>query len=114
MDIIIVISEYVLEIQGSKGAVKARNTVCQNSDGDVRVCLLEGDKNYNATQKNMDGNYTPLALVTKNIYQAEIEAFAGAVLNDCTPPVSGRDGAWNIRVVEAVYESARTKRMIEL
>jgi D-xylose 1-dehydrogenase (NADP+, D-xylono-1,5-lactone-forming) len=49
-----------------------------------------------------------------NTYRAQIEAFSHAVLNDSDPPIDGRAGLWNQRVLAACYESARDGRMVEV
>jgi predicted dehydrogenase len=42
------------------------------------------------------------------MYRAEVEAFSRAVLENTPPPVSGEEGLWSQKVLEACYESART------
>ena len=46
------------------------------------------------------------------MYQCEIKAFAEAIVNDTAPPISGEDGLWNQKVLDAVYQSAETGRRV--
>jgi len=106
-------NEYVLEIYGSKGAIKCKYTLSQLPGGEVRACLIE-DTDFESQEKaRFTGGYAPLQLEPKSTYQAEIEAFSQAVIEGSPAPVSGEDGLWNHIVIEAAYESARTGRPIE-
>lgn len=108
-------SEYVLELYGSKGCAKAGFTVCQNSDGDVRICVEEGAREYDAGQPSDTAGYQPLKIDDPpNVYQSEVEAFSQAICENTDPPGSAADGLWSLRVLEAVYESASTGRRIAL
>ena len=48
------------------------------------------------------------------MYQCEIEAFADAILNDTDPPISGEDGWWSQRIMDAVYESLETGQRVRI
>lgn len=45
---------------------------------------------------------------------AEIVYFSDCILNDREPEPSGREGMADVRIVEAIYRSARTRKMIAL
>ena len=107
-------SEFVLEVYGSKGAVKGKFSLAQGPGGDMLACLLEGDKGYDAQQEvEAKAGYQPLVLDTKNTYLSEIEAFSQAILDGTPAPVPGEAGLWSHLVTEAVYESARTGKVVE-
>ncbi len=106
-------SEFVLEVYGSKGAVKAAYSLAQGPGGNFRLCLLETGKGYDAQQAVAEkGGFQPWELPTENTYQSEVEAFAQAVIDGTDAPVPGEAGLWSHAVTEAVYESARTGRMV--
>ena len=108
-------SEFVLEVYGSSGAVKGKYTLSQGSGGSVRACLLAKSGAYDAQQAvEVKGGFAPLELEIENTYKAEIEGFSRAILDGTPAPVSGQDGLWNHLVIEAIYESARTGRGVEL
>ncbi len=105
----------MLELYGSKGRVNGRGTIGQSSTGEMTACLQAEGKGYEAAQKRSgteEIEITPSEVV--NIYQAQIEDFSDAILNDRVPAVPGEDGLWNLRVVLAAYESARTGRAVRL
>lgn len=94
----------LLEINGAERTLIAQGILSQTPDGVLRV--LETD----------EGAVEHLRIVSdeRNVYVAEIEAFAEAVLNDTVPPIPGEEGVWSQRVVEAVYQSAETGRMVKV
>jgi glucose-fructose oxidoreductase len=47
-------------------------------------------------------------------FAAELVYFSDCVLKDRTPEPSGIEGLADVRIVEAIYESARTKRAVQL
>jgi len=104
--------EYVLEVYGSRGAVKGKYSLSQGPGGEFRVCLLEREDVATA-ERTYESGYRPFQLQPRNTYRAEIEAFGRAVLEGGPAPVPGEDGLWNHAVVEAAYESARTGRPVE-
>lgn len=101
-------SENVLELQGTKGCIKARMTIGQGPSGIVQVCSLEDAGGYNAAQARSGGSYQPLELEPKNTYRAEIEAFSRAVVENTQPPVGAEAGVRSMQVVEAVIRASKT------
>ncbi len=102
-----------LEVYGSKGSVAAFGTIGQDSGGSLTTVLEKGDKGYDADQvRDVE---TPQEIITPdvvNMYQAAIEGFCAAIVNDTEPPITGEDGLWSHRVIDACYESARTGKTI--
>ncbi len=47
-------------------------------------------------------------------FAAEISYFSDCILNDKEPEPSGEEGLADVRVVEAIYESARTGKVVRL
>ena len=106
-------SEFVIEVYGSKGAVKGKYSLAQGPGGDMRACILGGMKGYDAQQNNQaKGGYQPWELPTKNTYLSEIESFSQAILDGKPAPVPAEDGLWNHAVMEAAYKSAKTGKAI--
>ena len=107
-------SEFVLEVYGSKGAVKGKYSRGQGPGGEMRACILADGKGYDAQQNaQAKGGYQPLELPTRNTYQAEIEAFSDAILLGKPAPIPAEDGLWNHAVMEAAYKSARTGKAVQ-
>jgi predicted dehydrogenase len=103
-----------LELYGSEGSILAAGTLGQDAGGEMIWRPRAGGSGYDAQQaRGVDGAVT-LAPTPINTYRAQIEAFSDAVLTDVDPPVDGRAGLWNQRVIAACYESARTGAVVEL
>ena len=47
-------------------------------------------------------------------FAAELVYFSDCIINDKVPEPSGLEGMADVRIVEAIYESARTKRVVQL
>lgn len=102
-----------LEVYGSVGSAVARGTIGQDSDGDLRVRTDDSGQGYSAKQERSIGEEaSQIRVETRNIYQAQIEEFAESLINDTIPPIPGEDGIHNMKVVEAIYESAMSKKFV--
>ena len=97
-------AQNLLEINGAERTLIAQGILSQTPDGVLRV--LETDEGA--------AEYLRIVSDERNVYIAEIEAFAEAVLNDSVPPIPGEEGVWSQRVVEAVYQSAESGRMVNV
>ena len=49
-----------------------------------------------------------------NQFAAEMDHFAQCVMNDKTPDTPGEEGLWDMRVIEAIYQSAREGKTVKL
>lgn len=105
-------AQNALEIYGTKGCILAKGTIGQGSAGSFTVYSSAEDKGYEAQQTRDKGGMSVLEVTPEpvNIYRAEVEAFADAVLNDKEPPISAEDGIRTLEVVLAAYQSAREGR----
>jgi predicted dehydrogenase len=103
----------MLELYGSRGSMVTQGTIGQASTGSI-TAVIEGDtKGYDAQQVREEGAAEQIIepdLV--NMYQAAIEGFCDAIANNTEPPVSGADGLWSHKVIDACYESARTGKIV--
>ncbi len=104
----------MLEVYGSLGSAVTSGTIGQMSTGEISLILEQPGKAYDAQQQRDESPEQIVREEGRNIYQALIEEFTKAVEEDRDPPISGEDGLWNHRVVEAAYESARTGRAVRL
>ncbi len=97
-------AQNLLEINGSERTLVAHGVLGQTNGGVLRVVeTYEGAKEYLMIESDC-----------RNMYQEEIEAFAGAIINDTDPPIDGEEGVWSQRVVEAVYQSAETGKLVRV
>ena len=108
-------SRNMLEVYGSKGSLVTKGTIGQDSSGSISAILEKGDKAYDAAQVREGA--CPEEIITPdvvNMYQAAIEGFCAAIESDTKPPITGEDGLWSHRVIDACYESARTGKAVTL
>jgi len=103
-----------LEVYGSKGSLVTFGTIGQGSGGSITAVIERDDKGYDAGQARDEDPSEIIEPEPVNIYAAHIEAFCDAVINDTEPPISGEDGIWSHKVIEACYESAKTGQAIEI
>lgn len=103
-----------LEIYGSRGSILADGTIGQGELGEMSAYIEAEGAGYEAQQNRQDSGGFTIAPEPVNMYRAEVEAFAQAVLDNTAVPVTGEDGLWSQKVLGACYESARTGATIEL
>jgi len=105
----------MLEVYGTLGSVIATGTIGQLSTGDMTARLITSKRGY-AAQQDRTGEVKVEKIKPKprNIYQAEIEEFSRAILENTKLPVTGEDGLWNLKLCLAVYKSAKTGRAVSV
>ena len=62
----------------------------------------------------IDGNKTKKAIGKRDQFAPELLYFSDCVLRDRTPEPSGEEGMQDVRIVEALYESARTRKAVQI
>lgn len=97
-----------LEIYGSQGSILAEGTIGQGELGVMTAYLEQAGKAYEAQQARSETGGIIISPAPANMYRAEVEVFAQAIIDGTDPPVDGEAGLWSQRVIEACYESART------
>ena len=107
-------SKNVLELYGSKGSILASNTIGQGAEGDMRAYLEEGESGYNAQQVRQEDGCITIKPSPVNTYQAEIEEFSSAILEERPPAVGAETGLQSQKTLTACYLSAQTGRVVEL
>jgi predicted dehydrogenase len=103
-----------LELYGSRGSILAEGTIGQGQEGDMVATFQESDESYDVEQTRSCKEGVRIVPTPVNMYRAEVEAFSRAVIEAKKPPVDGQAGLWNLRVIEACYESARTGQAVSL
>jgi len=90
-------------VYGERGSVEIRTFLpCQNRPSEVRAFDAEAQ------------TWTSPLSTCGDAYKNQLDAFADAVLNDRPTNPDARDGLADVRMLEAVEESVRTGRRIEL
>ncbi len=103
----------MLEVYGSKGSMVTKGTIGQDSAGSISSILESGDKEYDAAQVRDAGSAEEIIEPdVSNMYEAAVQGFCEAIENDTEPPISGADGLWSHKVIDACYESAKTGKVV--
>jgi predicted dehydrogenase len=107
-------SKNVLELYGSKGSILAQGTIGQGPAGKM-VAFLEGDERaYDAQQARAADQGMTIEPQSMNTYQAEIEEFSQAILENRPPRIGGDLGLRSQKILAACYESARSGQVVEV
>lgn len=109
-------AQNALEIYGTKGCILAKGTIGQGSEGSLTVYSSAEDKGYEAAQTR-DASGMAVRVETPdpvNIYRAEIEAFADAILDDTEPIITAEDAIASFSAVLAAYKSSCEGKAIKL
>jgi len=107
-------SKNVLELYGSKGSILAKGTIGQAPAGQMVAFLEQDSEEYDAQQERTKAQGIIIAPEPVNTYQAEIEEFSQAVIDDREPVISGELGLRSQKILTACYESARSGKVIEV
>jgi len=107
-------SKNVLELYGSKGSILAQGTIGQGPAGRMVAFLEQDGKDYNAQQARSAAEGLAIEPDPVNTYQAEIEEFSRAIIEDREPSISGELGLRSQKILTACYESARLGKVIDI
>jgi len=107
-------SKNVLELYGSKGSILAEGTIGQGPAGWMIAFLEQDGRDYDAKQARTSAQGLAIEPEPVNTYQAEIEEFSRAILENREPAVSGELGLRSQKVLLACYESARLGKVIDI
>lgn len=107
-------SKNVLELYGSKGSILAKGTIGQGPAGQMTAFLEQGDEEYNAQQARTQAQGITIDPELINTYQAEIEEFSQAIIENREPAISGELGLRSQKILTACYESARLGKVVEV
>lgn len=105
-------SKNVFELYGSKGSILAEGTIGQGPAGRMTAFLEQHGKDYDAQQARSAAEGLTIEPEPVNTYQAEIEEFSRAVLEDREPLISGELGLRSQKILTACYESARLGKVV--
>lgn len=105
-----------LEIYGSMGSILAEGSIGQDPYGKLYVHIAP-QKEYEAQQlraaqietKGYEVKFEPIRM-----YAAEIDHFSRCIIEGKEPEISGEAGLWNMKIISACYESAKTGKAVKI
>ncbi len=103
-----------IEFYGTKGSIFAQGTISQVEGGEVEVLCTDDSAGYDANQDREEIKPLELDVTFGNMYTKQIEAFGKAVRGEAEIAITADDAIKSQRVIEASYESCKTKQYIEL
>jgi predicted dehydrogenase len=107
-------SKNVLELYGSKGSILAQGTIGQGPAGRMVAYLEQHGKDYDAQQARAAAEGMAIEPEPVNTYQAEIEEFSRAILDNRETAIDGELGLRSQKILTACYESARLGKVIDI
>jgi predicted dehydrogenase len=103
----------VLELYGSKGSILAKGTIGQGPAGEM-IAFLEQTQDYDAQQTRTETQGIVIAPEPINTYQAEIEEFGQAIIDDREPLIGAGLGLRSQKILAACYDAAGLGRAIKV
>jgi len=107
-------SKNVLELYGTKGSILAKGTIGQAPAGRMMAFLEQDSKDYDSQQARTEAQGMTIDPEPVNTYQAEVEEFSQAVIDDRELVISGELGLRSQKILVACYESARSGKIIKV
>lgn len=104
------------EVYGSKGSIMGEGCIGQDQAGRLEVYIQEGDVGYAANQERAEETGVTIYenLPGMGLYAQEVKDFADAVRAGKEPTINGEVGLKNDRVMLAIYEAAKTGKVVKL
>jgi predicted dehydrogenase len=102
-----------LELFGTKGSIIAHGTIGQDPTGHMFSILQEKETGYDANQvRENPPNRQEYKLEGIGIYGQMITLFTDCILQNQQPPVSLAEGRHSVRLVDAIYQASRERRVV--
>lgn len=98
----------------SFGAESVKSYQIVGTKGDLRVAPAYGYTDELKHHLTVNGKTRERAFPPGDQFAAELLYFSGCVLNDKEPEPSGVEGLIDVRIIEALYRSARAGRPVKL
>jgi glucose-fructose oxidoreductase len=98
----------------SFGAADASSYRIVGTEGDIRVDPAYEYAEPLAYTITRDGESRKKKGRKRDQFAAELLYFSDCILKDREPEPSAEEGAWDVQIINALYESARTGRVVEL
>jgi len=107
-------SQNVLEVYGSRGSILAKGTIGQTPGGQAIAYLEKTARGYDARQQRTVSSCREIKVKPFNTYQAQIENFSRAVIENSREPIPGEDGLWNQKIILTAYKAACSGKTLKM
>lgn len=107
----------VLEIYGTQGSILSKFTIGQMPGGEMVAYMIPEGLDYDADQSKESANVECRKITAEpvNMYAAETEYLSDCILNRKPPEINtGEDAVHIAEITTAVYESARSKKVVTI
>jgi len=106
-------AQNALELFGAKGSIIARGTIGQDPTGQMFSILQAQETGYDAAQvRDTQASHQEYKLEGIGIYGQMITLFTDCILQDRQPPASLANGRHSVKVVDAIYQAVRERRVV--
>ena len=99
-----------IEFYGTKGSIFAQGTISQVEGGEIEVLCADSSAGYDANQDRNDVAPLEVSVEFGNMYTKEIESFGRAVAGTAPVAITAKDAIASQKVIEAAYESSKSKQ----
>jgi predicted dehydrogenase len=108
-------AQNALELFGTRGSIIARGTIGQDPTGHMFSILQPQETGYDASQvRDAPPNRQEYRLQGIGIYGQMITLFTDCILQNRQPSASLADGRHSVQLVNAIYQAARERRVVEV
>lgn len=101
-----------IALRGTRGVISW--APAYEGQKDVLCVCSDAPEWAGSPRRNQEFELEPVKGYSGYMGREYVRAFVNAVLTDTEPPITGEDGVAALNVVEAVYQSASTKRWTEV
>ena len=108
-------AQNALELFGTRGSIIAHGTIGQDPTGEMFSIVQPQETDYDANQvRDTQAGRQEYKLKPIGIYGQMITLFTDCILQDRPPPASLANGRHSVNVVNAIYQAARERRVVEV
>lgn len=108
-------AQNALELHGTKGSILATGTIGQDPTGKMFSILQPEETGYDPNQvRDVPVNREEYKLEGIGIYGQMVDIFSRCILEDKEPPITLEDGRHSVKVVLAIYQAVKEKRVVQV
>jgi predicted dehydrogenase len=103
-----------LELYGTRGSIIAQQTIGQDQGGEM-FSIIRPQQTYDANQmRHFELQREKYQIEGTGLYGQMIAVFGECILSGQEPPVTLEDGRHSVRLVNAIYQAVRERRVVQV